>query len=148
MNVIDDPGGCGAGRSAEIDVSVSTPPDDGASGSWLEVEDLAPEIGKAMLPLDWLLSYMSADDVALRTQTETTRHTELTTVGVHVHVLAVDQLRVTYQPTRSSYTHHLNCGGEVPPSTVAVKVTDVPIGCGALRSAVRLVRANGPADSE
>jgi len=142
VNVIDDPAVCGAGRSAEIDVSVSTP-DDGAVGAGLWVEELAPEIGKAMLPADWLLSYKSADDVALRTQTET-RYPELATVGVHVHVLSVDQLRVTYQPTAPSYTHHLNCCGAVPPATVAVNVIDDPAGCGAGRFAARDVRVNAP----
>ena len=146
VNVIDDPTGCGAGRSAEIDVSVNTPPDDGGVGAGFVGEEPAPEIGKEMLPFDWLLSYMSADDVALRTQTET-RYAELATVGVHVHVLVVDQSRVTNQST-PSYTHHLNCCGAVPPDTVAVKVIDVPGGCGALRLAVRPVRASGPAGAE
>ena len=40
-----------------------------------------------------------------------------------------------------SYSHHLNCWGEAPPVTEAVKVIDVPVGCGALSVAVRLEMA-------
>jgi hypothetical protein len=104
------PTGCGAGLFAVRDVSVSRPPDEGAEGAdcvGVGVEELEVPtlIGYAMLPFDWLFSYMSADDVALRTQTAT-RYAELATVGVHVHVLAVFQSRVGYQ-LPPSYTHHL-----------------------------------------
>src|SRR6266571_2669042 len=41
------------------------------------------------------------------------------------------------------FTHHLYSYGAVPPVAVAVNVITVPGDCGALRSAVRLVRVRG-----
>jgi hypothetical protein len=70
VNVIDDPAGCGAGRSAARDVRVSGlaegVDDDVADGEVCDV----PPIGNSMMPLDWLFSYVSAVVVAFRTQTE------------------------------------------------------------------------------
>ena len=81
-----------------------------------------------------------------RTQTAT-RYDEFAAVAVHVQVLLVVQSRVTNQ-FEPSYTHHLYCCGALPPVMVAVNVIDVPVGCGADRSAVREVSAMGPAGTE
>src|SRR5688572_30151314 len=88
-----------------------------------------------MLPFDAGLSYASAVLPPLRTHTAT-RALPAADVGVHVHVLLVDQACITVHAP--SNTHHLNCGA-VPPETVAVNVTGVPTACGAGRLAVKPV---------
>src|SRR3989442_2521273 len=58
-----------------------------------------------------------------------------------MYVSLVDQSCPTLEPPRR--TNHLYSYGAVPPVAVAVNVIAVPSDCGALRSAVRLVRVRG-----
>src|SRR3989442_7839110 len=58
-----------------------------------------------------------------------------------MYVSLVDQSCPTLEPPRR--TNHLYSYGAVPPVAVAVNVIEVPSDCGALRSAVRLVRVRG-----
>src|SRR3989442_12098654 len=58
-----------------------------------------------------------------------------------MYVSLVDQSCPTLEPPRR--TNHLYSYGAVPPVAVAVNVIEAPSDCGALRSAVRLVRIRG-----
>src|SRR5688572_1254058 len=93
-----------------------------------------------MLPLDEALSYMSAVLPALRTHTAT-RIFPPADVGVHVHVLLVDQVCFIVHELLSK-THHLYWYGALPPETVAVKVIGVPTACGDGRFDVMPVSLN------
>jgi len=138
VNWTETPTGDGALRDEEIPVNFSGPLVDGA------VVGVLPDIiANGIEPTAAAVSTVLP---ALRIHTPTI-YALFAALGVHVHVLAVDQLRVTFQ-LAPSYTHHLYCCGAAPPVTVAVKVMADPVGCGALRSAVMLVRANGPAGAE
>jgi hypothetical protein len=95
-----------------------------------------------MLPFAFALSYVSAVLPALRTHTPT-RLDALSFGSVHVHLLLVDQSVLGYQALPSK-TNHLYWYGLAPPVAVATKVTAVPTGCGAGRSAASAVSASGP----
>jgi hypothetical protein len=101
VKVTATPAGDGAGRDVEIPFKISVPPDEGGGAEGVDgAEAEADEIGNETLPFEAALSYASAELPALRTQTAT-RYELFAAVGVHVHVLLVDQSRRTTQSTPS-----------------------------------------------